>query len=897
MNRSIIKRIGAVSLILMMETSVSIMFTGCNDDTFFVPVSGNRIQFSMSLDDDKWETRTDSCHTQETRYYRPFMLQGENPSDTLFVHKEVSRGIHREDFAALENERDNTESGIPTRGNPASEISDYSSFSLYGISYRDEWNDENCMPEFIYGAEFKPVADTGAWASSSGCAWPGDRVKARYFAYAPINDNAGIKPSSKEQTGVPTLTYTVPSNPQNQPDLIVASTGEIVGEPSATPHLLFEHTLTAVKFTANSDLPAGSITQIAIGGISLTATRDMENGGEWKDYAMPSKFIYNCNVAIDPTRIDRQSILGGETTLMMIPQTLPEEATIEVTYKEKWSGKTVTLSASVGTEVWEPGTTVNYIISSSRILVTHSLDTRIKGLARDPNNLKTLFSIDASSKGLELAVSSFTTTTVDGEIKYISQPWKLEYVEGNEDDGYRTITPDWIDLGPGGGNSVIVDAGVGYCDHVMLKILKQFSIGDNTHTKSLRSMVFKSEIINLAGEEGRESTANCYVVNGPGNYKFPLYCGNGLKNGEINEKALFSPNGYAYVGYDGKPINEVGPAIENAFDAISIWQDVENLVTNIQLDERKKYITFTVNQETIEQGNAMIGVTNEDGTIMWSWHIWVTDFDPYNPKDGYRIAPGSDSYKFMSQLLGWCDIASYEDFKPRSVLVRLTQTNTGKQHLITISQDQNRRGAGNCTFYQWGRKDPFRGTITDDAIRTAKNYYNYPEKYKPMSGKYEDLTDVSNLIKYPNAFTYGNYLLQMENRDLWCPDYKTVYDPSPKGFRVPDRTKIISISAESVIGGYTSYYGCSLPFYLPDKVTIGALFIPNITYIRSATNDKYQYWGTSTYTRLWSANVQDSKSKIAYLAYYISFSNEYYLRNTSYTEASDGLGIISVVDE
>lgn len=46
------------------------------------------------------------------------------------------------------------------------------------------------------------------------------------------------------------------------------------------------------------------------------------------------------------------------------------------------------------------------------------------------------------------------------------------------------------------------------------------------------------------GNPIKRSTANCYVIKEPGQYKFPLVYGNGIKNGKVNN-AAFTNNGDA----------------------------------------------------------------------------------------------------------------------------------------------------------------------------------------------------------------------------------------------------------------------------------------------------------------------------------------------------------------
>lgn len=73
------------------------------------------------------------------------------------------------------------------------------------------------------------------------------------------------------------------------------------------------------------------------------------------------------------------------------------------------------------------------------------------------------------------------------------------------------------------------------------------------------------------------------------------------------------------------------------------------------------------------EGNAVVGITDEEGKILWSWHLWVSNFDPNNDEN-HRYT--FRNYKFLDRNLG-----------------ALTDDAT------------NPKSFG--LYYQWGRKDPF----------------------------------------------------------------------------------------------------------------------------------------------------------------------------------------------
>lgn len=76
-------------------------------------------------------------------------------------------------------------------------------------------------------------------------------------------------------------------------------------------------------------------------------------------------------------------------------------------------------------------------------------------------------------------------------------------------------------------------------------------------------------------------------------------------------------------------------------------------------------ILFRVESGNIKQGNAVIGVSTdmkENGnttipSVMWSWHIWVTNFS-YLEEDDKNIEvtshDPSQKFKLLPVNLGWC---------------------------------------------------------------------------------------------------------------------------------------------------------------------------------------------------------------------------------------------------
>lgn len=77
--------------------------------------------------------------------------------------------------------------------------------------------------------------------------------------------------------------------------------------------------------------------------------------------------------------------------------------------------------------------------------------------------------------------------------------------------------------------------------------IAQTGTDNNAHTTALQNAPARGSVdvpYNLAnqtnGGSTDENTANCYVVNAPGYYSFPLVYGNAIKNGTANTSAYIS---------------------------------------------------------------------------------------------------------------------------------------------------------------------------------------------------------------------------------------------------------------------------------------------------------------------------------------------------------------------
>ena len=299
------------------------------------------------------------------------------------------------------------------------------------------------------------------------------------------------------------------------------------------------------------------------------------------------------------------------------------------------------------------------------------------------------------------------------------------------------------------------------------------------------------------------TTANCYVIHNPGTYRFPCIYGNAMKNGQKNERAYkSSKQGQKYIlspfiNAYGQSITK--PQIDGIDNACLIWQDTQNLISNISFDSSTQYVKFEVNKATIHNGNAIIAVRDASNTILWSWHIWVTEEDltPVEITNHNNI-----NYSILPVNLGWCGLGTATDYAPREVKIRIKQQSGNKTVDLAFNQKghfEGDRKNGNNPYYQWGRKDPM---LPGDGITAGdgkdKTCFTTDAQYRfAYQGHGEPLntTDIKEYIRNPHKF---NTKPEMDGLyyNLWNVDnektdenddkvIKSVYDPSPVGYSLP----------------------------------------------------------------------------------------------------------------
>ena len=225
------------------------------------------------------------------------------------------------------------------------------------------------------------------------------------------------------------------------------------------------------------------------------------------------------------------------------------------------------------------------------------------------------------------------------------------------------------------------------------------------------------------------ASANCYIISEAGMYKFKPVKGNSNESvGSVASASIL----WETFGTDTAP---------ELFDLIS------------GVCYKDGYIAFQT-ADIFKEGNAVIAAKDADGNILWSWHIWFTD----QPQSHvYNNNAGT----MMDRNLG---------------ATSATPGDVGALGLL----------------YQWGRKDPFLGSSSISSSTIAQSTISWPSSVRSNSSN----GTIEYAIAHPTTFITINsdnsdwyYSVDSSTDNTrWTTSEtaKSIYDPCPAGWRVPD---------------------------------------------------------------------------------------------------------------
>ncbi|TCO91240.1 hypothetical protein EV202_11337 [Bacteroides heparinolyticus] len=824
---------GAAALLLL-----STVPAGCTDERDESPSTGGRIGFAVDL----WKegsaaqaaltkgagTEAGSLPADTLPAVQVIPLEGEASGDgnPLYLHAVTTDGIGEDGGTAEEGvggDATAQNGGARTKAAPVTTATMYDEMAVTAFVYpaSDSWPSAYTGGSATSYMRTVKVKKSDAWSTEYH--WPGAARRISFFASAPYG-SAGLTAFNNGTSGNPPyLSYTVPTDVADQKDLLVAASTDRPGNTNTAEPLTMKHALTAVRFVTGDDMLPGTVSKITLKNVYGTGSLPMTASPAWNSPGGARNFELTLSPAAtapDPQQPDTP-LTPEAATFMMLPQTLPAGAQIEVKYTDGLTNTPRTLTANIAGKTWPMGKTITYRISTSSIVMTPTLTVTAPAEFTYAGGNNTY------------GVASYLAVTGGGATGAKPIGWTAEF---SEDGGmsWSSTKPSWLTAFTASGTGSSSTSG----DVYTATVAAQTSTSGNPHNEALKNASpvndgTNTNIYDLSTHDGQGNiapmrTANCYIVNAAGRYKLPLVYGNAVDYVKVPGGPNPGWNTSAYTSTASGSnvlttfINHLGNGITDPYiynnanctpdNCTLVWQDEPNLVTNVALSSDRHFLEFTVNQSTIRQGNAVVAVRDAANTVLWSWHIWVTD---YKPGTTGTTTPDKEitnyqgyKYKLMTVSLGWCD-GKEEAYAERTVQVRFkqrstagytpaaTQTITVKQKAHTIAE------LGNNTYFQWGRKDPFVGALENpdgSSNSINKTWYDADGNVKtnqlpPVQSFSTGTACIKSGITAPNTF---NTSWEMDNTyaNLWSanntvytandnPVVKTIYDPSPVGYKLP----------------------------------------------------------------------------------------------------------------
>ena len=624
--------------------------------------------------------------------------------------------------------------------------------------------------------------------------------KLKFFAVHPATDGANsmVKTTSGHN---PVVTYSPDKDAKKQIDVLVANTEAFNYDAYVSQKIPidFSHATTAIKFAVGNDLSRNrKVTKIEIRNVIGSGTYDIASK-TWTSGTDKKNFELTLT---DPfsTAVNSDVIMnGGDGIFFMVPQDIPADAEVEISFDHGKSAK-----AKIGSkgQKWVAGTTRTYAISNPKDEDGKKFELKVES---------SKYTYSYAETSVPFTVTSYSQLLGSGKPDR-AEPWTITKYEVSADG------TNWVE-----GKGTMVEAmssergdGGTSGEARVMTLTNEFHDYKAEREAKLQSTPEVTGTVDLSTVNGSQETANCYVVSAGGKYTFPMVYGNAIKNGTNNASAYTSnyPAGmYIFNKFWG--ISEINdPYITGATTAEVLWTSTPDIVSDVTINGSN--VEFKVNKDKMKEASVIIGVRSNAESlgaynVLWSWHIWITSKDVIDTSKDY----------FMREPLGFrhtkWEGTTYE--KDRKVRLTFTQTRTGKTAQVEFTQKAVPFvREGQAMYYQQGRKDPLyptgmvlqskgtdpngynRGFLPfwsvrmplimarfrtydpyDTTIGQGKgngdwmwiNFSNQGDGTKYYSNAhhatYFNLWDVNNNVGYQNSNAF----------------VKTVYDPSPVGFRIP----------------------------------------------------------------------------------------------------------------
>ena len=291
-------------------------------------------------------------------------------------------------------------------------------------------------------------------------------------------------------------------------------------------------------------------------------------------------------------------------------------------------------------------------------------------------------------------------------------------------------------------------------------------------------------------------TANCFMVAPGGAFCFNpyIYYVNGAPtpNSLLQGWCATTKIQSVRVLWQTKENGDIGDPVLGVANSSTDHENIVDLTDGDSFEKARIYCRVAPNTSG---GNGVIAAydgANGTGNILWSWHIWITDYNPVasgkvtvlTPENKRKLVykqNGVSKFPMMDRNLG--AIAGY----------------------VTVPKSELDRSKANGLMYQWGRKDPFRSSYTNEKMTAISIFgiINSPlvgilSCYQADGITFAPLRiDFTNRVSYQGAYRNPESMYKPSSNGAWISERndaffnswgqngnKGLHDPCPEGWRV-----------------------------------------------------------------------------------------------------------------
>lgn len=303
------------------------------------------------------------------------------------------------------------------------------------------------------------------------------------------------------------------------------------------------------------------------------------------------------------------------------------------------------------------------------------------------------------------------------------------------------------------------------------------------------------------------SRSNCYILN-------PLAMVDRVFTIPIDRIDEFWGNS-SYCGTGtGNTIADLG---NEGWEAVILWQDHNGSFSydatvdpnkigdfDIVEDYANNTVKVTLPKEFAVADNhcnvVYVVRKSDDKTILWTWHLWITDYNPY--PSSISVSTGVNEYSvdggalhFYNNTYFTSGIYGGKLIMDRNIGARSANSDGSGYGLVGATLN-----SPGTIHYQYGRNAPFPARVAVDIASIYRNDYEIDYHSTAATNGVSFADVASNPNKYFTTSTTAEPWCSEEVAQsalyIWfdytipVSDYvtgKSIFDPSPLGFRVPVR--------------------------------------------------------------------------------------------------------------